>query len=94
MNELRDHLREESERIKKEVRERTLGYLLAGFGVVAGIAWNDAIRFLIDTLFPVTRNTILVKFIYAGLMTVVIVLVSVYLTRIFRKSEEGKQEKQ
>ncbi len=56
MNELRGHLREESERIKKEVRERTLGYLLAGFGVVAGIAWNDAIRFLIDTLFPVTRN--------------------------------------
>jgi len=92
MDELKGHLHEESRRIKKEVRERTLGYLLAGFGVVAGIAWNDAIRVLIDTLFPVTRNTILAKFIYAALMTVVIVLVSVYLTRIFRKGGE-EQEK-
>ncbi|MEX1063999.1 MAG: DUF5654 family protein [Candidatus Paceibacterota bacterium] len=88
MDEMRhDHIKEEVSKVKKELRERTLGYMVAAFGLVAGLAWNDAIRGLIDTLFPKASNTIIAKFIYAAAITIVVILISHYLLRIFRKEE-------
>ena len=41
-------VKEEGKALKKEVRERTLGFITGGLGLVAGLAWNDAIKALID----------------------------------------------
>ena len=77
-------------RLRQEVRERTLGYIIAAFGLVAGLAWNDAIKALIEYLFPLQENTLSAKIIYAFLITLVVVICTIYLNRLFKKDEDTK----
>ncbi len=78
---------EGQKRINKEIRERTSGYILAALGFVVGLAWNDAIKTLIEDIFPLNKDGILAKFIYAVLVTFVIVVVTIALTRSQVKEE-------
>ncbi len=68
-----------------ELRERTSGYIVAALSVVAGLAWNEAIRGLIDYIFPVSKDSLLVKFAYAIIITVIVVLVTVSILRVLGK---------
>jgi hypothetical protein len=70
--------------IKEQMREKVISYVLAGFGLVAGLAWNEAIKELIDYIFPISRNTILAKFIYASVLTLIFILISFYIMKLFR----------
>ena len=70
---------EESKKLTSEIKERVWGYLVGALGLVAGIAWNDAVRALIDTLFPVAKDGIAMKFAYAAIVTLVIIIVTFYL---------------
>lgn len=76
-------------KLRQEVKEKTIGYILAAFGLVAGLAWNEAIKALITVFFPAPtgNNDVLIKVIYAVVVTVVIVIVSVYLARLIAKKE-------
>ena len=73
--------------LKNEIGSRVTGYIVAAFGVVAGLAWNDAIGTLIDFLFPLEKNTILAKFIYAVLITIALVAITIYISRFLKKRE-------
>lgn len=79
--------------LNMEVKKKVAGYITAGFGVVAGLAWNDAIRTFIEEYFPKSQNTIVAKFVYALFITVVLVVISVYLVKLLRL-EDGKKEKE
>lgn len=68
--------------------EKTLSYILAAFGLVAGLAWNEAITSLINYIFPTSSNSILAKFVYAILVTVLVVGVSLYFMKILKKKNE------
>lgn len=87
---------EEKERrsagFKKEIRARTIGYMVAAFGLVAGLAWNEAIKALIDSLFPLSKDSLPAKFIYAIIITIVVVIVSIYLVKFSEKSDGKKQD--
>lgn len=76
---------QESKPLRTEIRESTLTYVLGAFGLVAGLAWNDAIQSLIAYIFPRPENTLPAKFLYAIIVSVVVVIVSVYLARLFRR---------
>ncbi|KKS65022.1 MAG: hypothetical protein UV67_C0020G0012 [Parcubacteria group bacterium GW2011_GWC1_43_12] len=82
---MQDYLKQESQALKKELREKTTGYILAGLGVVAGLAWNEAIKSLIEFLFPLGQNSILLKFLYAILITLFVVILSTYIVRLGNK---------
>jgi len=82
---LRDKVAQEAKLIQKEVRRRLLTYIAAGFGFVAGLAWNDAVKLLIDVLFPQISNTIVAKFAYAVLLTLVVGVVLVVLGRFMKE---------
>ncbi|PIQ68440.1 MAG: hypothetical protein COV91_04190 [Candidatus Taylorbacteria bacterium CG11_big_fil_rev_8_21_14_0_20_46_11] len=71
--------------LEQATRERTVGFITAGLGLVAGLAWNDAIRSLIDYLFPLDKNGLTAKFIYAVAITFVVVILSQYLVRWMKK---------
>lgn len=77
--------------LRQEFRKRIIGYIIAAFGLVAGLAWNDAVKGLIEYLFPVSQNGMAAKFIYAVIITLVLVIVTVYLTRWFVSEEEAKK---
>lgn len=65
--------------------ERTSGYISAAFGLVAGLAWNDAVSALIEYIFPLSQNTLFAKFAYAILITILVIFATSY----FLKTSEN-----
>lgn len=78
-----EKIEQESGRLKNTLRSQTIGYISAALGIVAGLAWNEAIKALIEFLFPLGSNTLVAKFIYAFVITVFVV----FLTGYFLKQE-------
>lgn len=74
--------------IKKDIRKRTATYIIGGFGLVAGLAWNDAIKSLIEYFFPKDGNSVSAKFIYAVIVTLIVVLIGIYVTNLLDKKKE------
>lgn len=84
-------IKEEGKKLEKEVKQRTVGYILAALGFVAGLAWNDAVKGLIDYVFPLSKDSLLAKFTYAAVLTVLLVAVTIYLLRwVGEKDETGQ----
>jgi len=68
-----------------EVKGRSFGYISAALGLVAGLAWNDAIKEFIEVIFPLSKDTVAVKFLYAILVTVAVVILIRYLERMINR---------
>ncbi len=77
-------------RLHQEIKNRTIGYILGAFGLVAGLAWNNAINSLIEYLVPIGTNTLLLKFIYAVVITVVVVIIGYYFSKLTDDEEKKK----
>jgi hypothetical protein len=77
-------IKKESETLRKEVRERTLGYIVTALGLVAGLAWNKAIESAINMLIPAGTNTLVAQFIYAIVVTIAVVVIVSSLTRYLK----------
>lgn len=94
MDKIKSKIQSEIDEVKQEVRNKTVGYIVTAFGLVAGLAWNDAVKALIEYLFPTQKNTLQAKFIYALIITLVVVFLSVYLVKFFRgeKNDPDKKE--
>ena len=90
MENIKEKIRNGSKEIKKEIQQRTSDYILAALGLVAALAWNDAIKSLIEYFFPLNKNTVLIKFIYAILITFIVVIISIYLTKLLSDKNEKK----
>lgn len=68
------------------VREKFAGYVTAALGFVAGLAWNEAIKELIDILYPFdSGGTLTAKFTYATILTLITALVGIYVARLVRE---------
>lgn len=50
-------------------------YLAAGFALVAAMSWNNAIRESIDKTYPIPEDNVAAKFLYAGLITVLLIFI-------------------
>jgi|WetSurMetagenome_2_1015567.scaffolds.fasta_scaffold61927_5 hypothetical protein len=75
---------------RQEIKKRTISYITASFGLIAGLAWNDAIKGLIDFLFPQSSDGLAAKFLYALLLTAAAALLLYYLERIFIANEKKR----
>ena len=74
------------EKIKNTFFSKTTAYVLAGFGLVAALAWNDAIQTLFTLMFgQASQGGLVAKFLYAILVTIILALVS-------QRLEKEKQE--
>jgi septation ring formation regulator EzrA len=80
-------IKEQQAKLGREVKEKTTGYILAALGLVVGLAWNDAIKSIIEYVFPLDKNSILAKLVYALLVTIIVVLVSAYFIRSNKEKE-------
>ena len=83
-----ESLKDQQKNLRLEIKEKTIGYIVGAFGLVAGLAWNEAIKSLIDMFFPGDESSITIKFLYAFLITVVIVIITVYLLKLVSKKNE------
>lgn len=69
-------------KIKDEFRKQLAAYILASFGMVAGLAWNDAVKSTIEYLFPANNGGgLILKFVYALVFTTLVVVASIILNR-------------
>ena len=78
---------EEIKKTNKEIKEKTATLMLAAFALVAALAWNDAVQTLFNIFFP-ENNGVIGKFIYAIIITVVVVIISRHLQKILHTEEE------
>jgi hypothetical protein len=67
--------------LKQQLRKQVSTYLMAALGFVAGLAWNEAIKGVIDRIFPFSGNGIIAKFVYAILVTIIIILFALYISK-------------
>ena len=86
-------LKKETDHLKRSIFMKSIGYVMVGLGLVVGLAWNEAIKALIEEIFPISKNTVLAKFFYAAILTAVIVVVGAYLVRLSKKEEVESQKK-
>lgn len=82
MGNIQRTIKEESKTISRRIKKQMYSYVAAALGLVAGLAWNEAIKALIDYIFPLSKNTLIAKFVYAGLITLIVVLITIYLAKI------------
>lgn len=80
-------IRKDVEKLEKEYFARASQYILAAFGLVAGLAWNDAVKALIDYLFPQDKSTLWAKFIYAVIITALVVVLTKYISSAIHKND-------
>ena len=83
---IKDGFKDELLETRRKFKERTITLILGGFGLVAALAWNEAIKSLFETLFPET-NALIGKFIYAIIITFVVVILSLQLRKVSKKKE-------
>lgn len=82
------------QKFKEELRRRSFGYITTAFGLVAGLAWNEAIKAFIEHFFPLSGGGMIAKFVYAVLITALLVFISVYILKTDeKKEEEGEKRK-
>ena len=67
--------------VKDKFKKQTTGYLMAALGFVVGLAWDDAIKSLIEFLFPLSGSEIWIKFIYAIGVTILVFVVGNYVLK-------------
>jgi len=79
-------MKNEIKETKREFKEKTITLILGGFGLVAALAWNEAIKSLFETFFP-KESALIGKFIYAIIVTIIVAVVSSQLTKISQKKE-------
>ena len=72
---------EDKKSLKLEVLDKMSSLATAGFGLVAAMAWNEAISALFLAIFPQAGN-IIAKFVYAGIVTVLVVIVTIRLGKL------------
>ena len=77
-------------KLQQEFRERISGYIIGAFGLVASLAWNDAITSLIEKVFPFGKDTVIAKFVYALVMTIILVIIAVYLVKLLKRGGAGE----
>lgn len=70
---------EEKKSLKLAVLEQVSTLATAGFGLVAALAWNDAIRVLFDSIFPSPEGSLVAKLTYALVITAVVVVITIQL---------------
>lgn len=72
----------EKKNLKIEVLEKVSSLATAGFGLVAALAWNDAIKAIFTEFFPSPGDNIIALVGYALVITILVVIVTIQLGRV------------
>lgn len=71
-----------------EISAQLLALATSALGLVAALAWNDAVQAVFKEYFPAASG-ITAKFVYAVLLSVLIVLLTINLTRLAEFAKNG-----
>ena len=74
--------------MKSEMWDKLGALLTAAFGLVAALAWNGAIRAIFEKMFG-TADNITAMLVYASVVTVIAVLVTMRIAKVISKAKGG-----
>lgn len=77
-------MKEEVTEMKSQVKETIATLITTAFGLIAALAWNEAIKALI-TQFLGAGNGLTGLFIYAIIITIIAVIATILIARIIAK---------
>lgn len=80
-------LKAKTEEVNVKFKEDATKYITTGLGLVAGLAWNEAIKAAIEHYLPPSGSTIIAKFFYATLITFVVILIAKFIFEGLAKKE-------
>jgi membrane protein YdbS with pleckstrin-like domain len=72
--------------MKKEIIEKISSLIIAAFGLVAALAWNSAIQAIFQEYFG-TAEGLIPMLVYAIVVTVAAVLITIWIAKIADKKE-------
>lgn len=72
--------------MKKEIIEKISSLIIAAFGLVAALAWNGAIQAIFQEYFG-TAEGMVPMLVYAVVVTIIAVLVTMWIAKIADKKE-------
>lgn len=81
--------------MKSKFFEKTSTFVIAAFSLVAALAWNDAIKLLLQSYIQ-PGGTIISMFVYAVTVTIIAVFATIYVNKIvdrFIKTEDKLEKK-
>ena len=78
--------------MKKEVIEKLTALITAAFGLVAALAWNEAIQAIFKKIFG-TASSITAMLTYAIVVTLIAVYVTIRISRIESKVKNTTEKK-
>ena len=73
----------------KKIISESLTLVTAAMGLVAALAWNDAVKELINQFVPKGQN-ILSHFVYAAIVTILAVIINSRLLKMKEGIEQGE----
>lgn len=73
--------------MKSKVIEKIAVLITTAFGLVAALAWNDAIKQLFAQVFG-TVDSLIPMFIYAIIVTIIAVLVTIWIGKVSEKAKK------
>lgn len=79
---------QERKDLRIEILEKVMDLTTAGFGLVAALAWNEAIKRLFERLFPLPGGSLVASFIYALFITILVVIITVQLGRVLNVAKK------
>lgn len=77
---------EQPSSIKQEILDKIAALIAAAFGLVAALAWNDAIKLLFKELFG-TQEQVGPMIIYAIFVTIIAVILTIIVARAASKAK-------
>jgi Flp pilus assembly pilin Flp len=77
--------------MQKEVIEKVAALITAAFGLVAALAWNEAIQEIFRLVFG-DQSGVLAMIAYAVIVTIIAVVVTIWIGRVAEKSRGRKPE--
>jgi len=80
-------------KFEEELRKKSFGYITTAFGLVAGLAWNEAIKSVIEKFFPMSTSGMIAKFVYAIIITAILVFVSLYILKSDKDKTDAEKTK-
>lgn len=76
----------------RSILQQILTLSTAAFGLVAALAWNEAIQAIVKRFFSFDIGSeIISKLVYAIVITALAVTVTIYLTRVKERLEEKEE---
>jgi uncharacterized membrane protein len=77
--------------LQKEIIDKVAALIIAAFGLVAALAWNEAIQEIFRLIFG-EESGVLAMLFYAIVVTIIAVVITIWIGRVSEKSTGKKPE--